>query len=177
MNTGIQDAMNLGWKLAAAVRGTAPEGLLDSYHAERHPVGAAVLRNVQAQSLLLDVGPDPAAARSLFADLVRLPEVQYLLDDLLSGMGIRYALPDSEDHPLVGLPAPGLGPELRAGRGVLMDPGRRFGDLAARWADRVDRVETGAEAMLVRPDGYVAWAGDPDGLEPAIRRWFGAPVG
>ncbi|MGW4401031.1 FAD-dependent monooxygenase [Amycolatopsis nivea] len=177
MNTGIQDAMNLGWKLAAAVRGTAPEGLLDSYHAERHPVGAAVLRNVQAQSLLLDDGPDSAAARSLFADLVRLPEVQYLLDDLLSGMGFRYTVPGSEEHPLVGLPAHDLGPELRTGRGVLVDPGGRFGALAARWADRVDRVETGAEAMLVRPDGYVAWAGDPDALEPAIRQWFGAPVG
>ncbi|WP_275295261.1 FAD-dependent monooxygenase [Amycolatopsis sp. La24] len=177
MNTGIQDAMNLGWKLAAAVRGTAPEGLLDSYHAERHPVGAAVLRNVQAQSLLLDDGPDSAAARSLFADLVGLPEVQYLLDDLLSGMGIRYAVPGSEEHPLVGLPAPDLGPELRTGRGVLADPDGQFGDLATRWADRVNRVETGAEAMLVRPDGYVAWAGDPDGLEPAIRQWFGAPVG
>ncbi|MGV9298811.1 FAD-dependent monooxygenase [Amycolatopsis sp. NPDC003676] len=176
MNAGIQDAMNLGWKLGAAIRGTAPEGLLDSYHAERHPVGAAVLRNVQAQSLLLDGGPDSAAARSLFTELVQLPEVQYLLDDMLSGMGFRYPLPGSEDHPLVGLPAHDLGPELRAGRGVLMDPGNQFGDIAARWADRVHHVETGAEAKLVRPDGYVAWAGVPDGLEPALRQWFGAPL-
>ncbi|MFD2472955.1 FAD-dependent monooxygenase [Amycolatopsis silviterrae] len=175
MNTGIQDALNLGWKLAAAVRGTASEGLLDSYHEERHPVGAAVLRNVQAQSLLLDDGPDSVAARALFADLVALPEVQHRLDDLLSGMGLRYEMPGS--HPLVGLPAHDLGPALRSGRGVLADPEGRFGEIAAAWADRVDRVETGAEARLVRPDGYVAWAGDPAGLAPAIRRWFGAPVG
>jgi len=171
MNTGIQDALNLGWKLAAAVQGWAPDGLLDSYHAERHPVGAAVLRNVQAQSLLMDNGnPDADAARAVFADLVRLPEVQRRLDDVLSGMGIRYA---DGGHPLVGLPAAGLDAELRGGRGVLADPDGQFDVLAKPWADRVVRVAAGAEAMLVRPDGYVAWAGDPDLLPTALRNWFG----
>ncbi|UOX85863.1 FAD-dependent monooxygenase [Amycolatopsis sp. FBCC-B4732] len=187
MNTGIQDALNLGWKLGAAVRGWAPEHLLDTYHAERHPVGAAVLRNVQAQSLLMDQqgtgDPDLAAAKGLFAALAELREVQYHLDDVLSGMGIRYPMPGSDDQPLVGLPAPDqhLGPVrshelLRCGRGLLIDPADRFGEVAGRWRDRVDRVGQGtdAEPMLIRPDGYVCWAGDPDGLRAALGHWFGS---
>ncbi|GHG00060.1 MULTISPECIES: FAD-dependent monooxygenase [Amycolatopsis] len=188
MNTGIQDALNLGWKLGAAVHGWAPAHLLDTYHTERHPVAAAVLRNVQAQSLLMDQEstghPDLAAARDLFADLARLRAVQDHLDDMLSGMGIRYPVPGAEGQPLVGLPAPDLqlGPIrshelLRRGRGVLIDPAGRFAEVAARWPDRVDRAGQGADAepMLIRPDGYVCWAGHPDDLEPALGHWFGAP--
>ncbi|OXM48216.1 FAD-dependent monooxygenase [Amycolatopsis alba] len=186
MNTGIQDALNLGWKLGAAVHEWAPEHLLDTYHAERHPVAAAVLRNVQAQSLMMDHegtrDPDLMAARDLFADLTRLRDVQFRLDDLLSGMGIRYPMPDAAGRPLVGLPAPDqdLGPVrshelLRRGRGVLIDPADRFAKVAARWQNRVDRVGGGAEPMLIRPDGYVCWAGDPDTLESALGHWFGAP--
>ncbi|MCE4945952.1 FAD-dependent monooxygenase [Streptomyces albulus] len=188
MNTGIQDALNLGWKLGAAVRGWAPEGLLDTYHGERHPVGAGVLRNVQAQSLLMDSegtrAPDVTAARELFAGMTRLRDVQYHLDDMLSGMGIRYAMPGAEDEPLVGLPAsePGLGPVplhelLRSGRGVLLDPADGFAEVADLWSDRVDRVSRvgGTRALLVRPDGYVCWAGGPDGPEAALGHWFGAP--
>ncbi|WP_328456614.1 FAD-dependent monooxygenase [Amycolatopsis sp. NBC_00438] len=188
MNTGIQDALNLGWKLGAAVHGWAPEHLLDSYHAERHPVAAAVLRNVQAQSLLMDQqgtgDPDLLAAKDLFATLTKLRDVQYHLDDLLSGMGIRYPLPGTEAQPLIGLPAPdlNLGPVrshelLRSGRGLLIDPAGRFAKVAAFWPDRVDRAgqDAGVEPMLIRPDGYVCWAGDPDALEPALGHWFGEP--
>ncbi|WP_211299849.1 FAD-dependent monooxygenase, partial [Amycolatopsis lexingtonensis] len=188
MNTGIQDALNLGWKLAAAVHGWAPAHLLDTYHAERHPVAAAVLRNVQAQSLLMDQqgtgDPDLTAVKELFAALTRLREVQYHLDDMLSGMGIRYPVPGAEGQPLLGLPAPDvdLGPVrshelLRRGRGVLIDPAGRFAEVAARWQDRVDRAGQGADAepMLIRPDGYVCWAGKPDDLEPALGHWFGEP--
>ncbi|ANN20037.1 3-(3-hydroxyphenyl)propionate hydroxylase [Amycolatopsis orientalis] len=188
MNTGIQDALNLGWKLGAAVHGWAPEHLLDTYHAERHPVAAAVLRNVQAQSLLMDQegtrDPDLMAVKELFAALTRLRDVQYHLDDTLSGMGIRYPMPGAGEHPLVGLPSPDLdlGPVrshelLRRGRGVLIDPADRFAEVAATWEDRVDRAGQGADAepMLIRPDGYVCWAGDPDALEPALGHWFGEP--
>ncbi|MET8996454.1 FAD-dependent monooxygenase [Amycolatopsis sp. NPDC004169] len=188
MNTGLQDALNLGWKLAAAVRGWAPEHLLDTYHAERHPVAAAVLRNVQAQSLLMDQqgtrDPDVVAVKDLFAALAHLRDVQYHLDDMLSGMGIRYPMPGAGDQPLVGLPAPDvdLGPVrshelLRPGRGVLLDPLDRFAKVAALWPDRVDRAGqgSGAEPMLIRPDGYVCWAGNPDDLEPALAHWFGEP--
>ncbi|NBH11421.1 FAD-dependent monooxygenase [Amycolatopsis sp. SID8362] len=188
MNTGIQDALNLGWKLAAAVHGWAPAHLLDTYHTERHPVGAAVLRNVQAQSLLMDQegtsDPDVTAAKDLFAALTRLRDVQYHLDDTLSGMGIRYPMPGTGTQPLVGLPAPDLdlGPVrshelLRSGRGLLIDPGRRFGKTAELWSDRVDHVGTGAdlEPMLIRPDGYVCWAGTPENLGPALGHWFGEP--
>ncbi|MEV6877468.1 FAD-dependent monooxygenase [Amycolatopsis sp. NPDC051128] len=188
MNTGIQDALNLGWKLGAAVHGWAPEHLLDTYHAERHPAAAAVLRNVQAQSLLMDWegtgDPDLAAAKDLFAALVRLLDVQYHLDDMLSGMGIRYPMPGTENQPLVGLPAPDLdlGPVrshelLRRGRGVLLDPAGRFAEVAARWQDRVHRAGQGAdtEPMLIRPDGYVCWAGNADDLEAALVHWFGEP--
>ncbi|WP_410567042.1 FAD-dependent monooxygenase [Amycolatopsis sp. cmx-4-61] len=188
MNTGIQDALNLGWKLGAAVRGWAPEHLLDTYHAERHPVAAAVLRNVQAQSLLMDQqgtgDPDLTAAMDLFAALTRLRDVQYHLDDTLSGMGLRYPMPGAGHGPLVGLPAPDLdlGPVrshelLRHGRGVLIDPLDRFAEVAALWPDRIDRAGQGAdtEPMLIRPDGYVCWAGHPDDLEPALGHWFGEP--
>lgn len=186
MNTGIQDALNLGWKLGAAVHGWAPAHLLDTYHAERHPVAAAVLRNVQAQSLLMDQqgtgDPDLTAAKDLFAALAQLRDVQYHLDDMLSGMGIRYPMPGAEEQPLIGLPAPDhdLGPVrshelLRHGRGVLIDPADRFAEVAGGWQDRVDRTGQGADAepMLIRPDGYVCWAGNPDDLEPALGHWFG----
>ncbi|MGW4527351.1 FAD-dependent monooxygenase [Amycolatopsis sp. NPDC004378] len=188
MNTGMQDALNLGWKLGAAVHGWAPEGLLDTYHEERHPVGAAVLRNVQAQSLLMDWAgtrdPDVAATRELFAALAELPQVQRHLGDLLSGMAIRYPMPGAAAHPLPGRPAPDpkvgaarLHELLRSGRGVLLDPDDALAGLAGPWSSRVDRVtgETEAEPMLVRPDGYVCWAGAPEALRPALARWFGEP--
>ncbi|MEV0264113.1 FAD-dependent monooxygenase [Streptomyces sp. NPDC050617] len=192
MNTGIQDAINLGWKLAAAVHGWAPRRLLDTYHAERHPAGAAVLRNVQAQSLLMDWqgarDPDVLAAKELFTAMARLQAVQYFLDDTLSGMGVRYPMPGAGSHPLVGLPSPdlNLGPVrvhelLRSGHGVLLDPADTFSEIAAAWSDRVRCAGQGAhtEPMLIRPDGYVCWAAGPDsdayGLESALRDWFGAP--
>jgi 2-polyprenyl-6-methoxyphenol hydroxylase-like FAD-dependent oxidoreductase len=183
MNTGIQDAFNLGWKLAAAVHGWAPADLLDSYHAERHPVGAAVLRNVQAQSLFMDWqgtrDPDVLAAKDVFRELARLPAVQHHLADLMSGMANRYPMPGTDS--LVGLPSPDLdlGSSrlhclLRPGRAVLLDPADQFAKLGDLWSARVDRVTAG-RPMLVRPDGYVCWAGSPDELEPALTRWFGEP--
>ncbi|MEU8470948.1 FAD-dependent monooxygenase [Streptomyces sp. NPDC029006] len=193
MNTGMQDALNLGWKLGAAVHGWAPENLLETYHTERHPVGAAVLRNVQAQSLLMDWAgtrdPDVAAFREIFTAMVQLPDVQNFLADTLSGIAIRYPMPGTEPHPLVGRPAPDmdlLGPVrlhalLRSGRGVLLDPADTFAEVAALWSDRVDRVGQGAdtEPMLIRPDGYVCWASSPDGgthdLERTLGHWFGEP--
>ncbi|MFI0221841.1 FAD-dependent monooxygenase [Streptomyces lydicus] len=187
MNTGMQDALNLGWKLGAAVQGWAPENLLDTYHAERHPAGAAVLRNVRAQSLLMDWDgtrdPEVLAAREIFTDMAQLPDTQRHLADLMSGMAIRYPLHGTKTHPLVGRPAPDLdlGPSrlhelLRSGHGILLDPADTFAKVAGPWSDRVDRVGQGArtEPMLIRPDGYVCWAGAAD-PEPALNRWFGEP--
>ncbi|MFF7407923.1 FAD-dependent monooxygenase [Streptomyces lydicus] len=187
MNTGMQDALNLGWKLGAAVHGWAPENLLDTYHAERHPAGAAVLRNVRAQSLLMDwAGTRDAevlAAREIFTDMAQLPDAQRHLADLMSGMAIRYPMHGTEAHSLVGRPVPDLdlGPArvhelLRSGHGILLDPADTFAGVAGRWSDRVDRVGQGArtEPMLIRPDGYVCWAGAAD-PEPALNRWFGEP--
>ncbi|MFF9645031.1 FAD-dependent monooxygenase [Kitasatospora aureofaciens] len=199
MNSGMQDAFNLGWKLGAAVRGWAPEGLLDSYHTERHLAGALVLRNVQAQSLLMDWtgsgDPEVTAARELFTELAELPEVRRRLGDLMAGTAIRYPMPDAAPHPLLGGPAPDvdLGPTrlhelLRSGRGVLLDPRGDLAGTAAPWSDRVDRFghtgHTGradrgavaAEPMLVRPDGHVCWVGVSESLRPSLARWFGAPV-
>ncbi|MEU9079103.1 FAD-dependent monooxygenase [Kitasatospora sp. NPDC048538] len=189
MNTGMQDAFNLGWKLAAVVRGRAPRHLLDTYHTERHLAGAAVLRDVQAQSLLMDWtgsgDPDVAATRELFAALAELPSVQRFLGDRLAGTATRYPMPDAGSHPLLGLPVPDadLGPArlyelLRTGRGLLLDPDGTLAGAAAPWRDRVDVVEraAGTEPLLVRPDGYACWvAGSPESLRRSLAHWFGAP--
>jgi bifunctional hydroxylase/dehydrase len=195
MNTGIQDAMNLGWKLAADVHGWAPAGLLDSYHDERHPVGARLLTNTQAQGLLFLSGDQMQPLRDVMTEMIELfPEVSRHLVGLVSQLGICYNLGQGT-HPLLGLRIPPDLPVnegkaraaevLRSGRGVLLDV---TGDAelrrtAAQWADRVDTLKAApqdeladTEAVLVRPDGYVAWASPGCGLPaPALRRWFGSP--
>jgi 2-polyprenyl-6-methoxyphenol hydroxylase-like FAD-dependent oxidoreductase len=176
MNTGMQDAANLGWKLAAAVHGWAPPGLLDSYQAERHPVGRQVLRSSGAIIRLALIGPAPLrAARNLAAAAVLdVGPIARKVTGMISGIGIGYPR-EREDHPLTGQRAPDLALDgggrlyeaLRPGRFVLV------GGAAGGWADRVDAVPAAdpGPAVLVRPDAYVAWAGaDPAG---ALRRWCG----
>ncbi|MCS5733460.1 FAD-dependent monooxygenase [Herbiconiux daphne] len=189
LNLGIQDAFNLGWKLAAEVAGWAPDGLLDSYVEERHPVAEEVLTLTRAQSELLLPDPGPQAVRRLLTELVGLDDVSRFLAEKVSGIGIRYDLggdggdrghdDKAGENPLVGCHLPDL-PLSRgtlydlthAGRGLLLD---RTGSLTASgWADRVDRapvasVELDAPAVLLRPDGYVAWVGD-DVPTPASER-------
>ncbi|MFB9376505.1 FAD-dependent monooxygenase [Kineococcus gynurae] len=189
LNLGLQDALNLGWKLAAAAAGTAPEGLLDSYHAERHPVAADVLSLTRAQSELLSTEPGPQAVRRLLTELVDLPEVNRTLVEKITAIGVRYDLGDP--HPLVGrrlrdlpLERGTLYAEFRTGGGLLLDRDARFSSSAAPWGGRVRTVAApgpvpgvGPSAgVLLRPDGHVAWVGeDPDGLRPALLRWFGPP--
>lgn len=183
MNLGLQDAFNLGWKLAADVQGWAPDGLLDSYHTERHPVGARVLQNTQAQGALNRPDEDTADLRAIFADLLRLPEVNRRLSGMVSGLDVRYEMPGGGTHPAVGgwltdleLTGPPGGPAqggacrvsglMRPARGLLLELGGQaeLGDAATRWAGRVDHVvvqageSAGMKAMLVRPDGHVCWA-------------------
>ncbi|MEU7476977.1 rifampin monooxygenase [Lentzea sp. NPDC042327] len=183
LNLGVQDAVNLGWKLAAAVRGWAPADLLDSYHAERHPVGAAVLDNTRAQVQLMTPEPGPQAVRRLLGELMDLEGVTRHLIEKITAVGIRYDF--GSDHPLVGrrlkdvrLKDGRLFELQRTARGLLLD---QTGRLSARgWADRVDHVvdvseELDVPAVLLRPDGHVAWAGDDqDDLEEVLPRWFGA---
>lgn len=186
LNLGVQDAFNLGWKLAAEIDGWAPEGLLDSYHAERHPVAAAVLDHTRAQSELMSTEPGPQAVRRLLAELMELEEVNRYLVEKITGIGIRYDFGD--DHPLVGRRLRDIGLRragrlyglMHAGRGLLLD--QTGGLSAAGWEDRVDHVvdvseELAPPAVLLRPDGYVAWAGDEQqGLRDRLRRWFGRPA-
>ncbi|TCK20263.1 rifampin monooxygenase [Pseudonocardia endophytica] len=183
LNLGIQDAVNLGWKLAAAVDGWAPEGLLDSYHAERHPVAEDVLNNTRAQTLLMTPEPGPQSVRRLMRELMSFDDVNRHLIEKITAIGIRYDL--GGGHALVGrrlrdLPL-GHGRlfELqRRGRGLLLD---RTGRLSVPgWADRIDHVVDGSDALdvpavLLRPDGHVVWTGDDqEELLASLSLWFGA---
>ncbi|WP_414720738.1 FAD-dependent monooxygenase [Streptomyces sp.] len=199
MSTGVLDAVNLGWKLAATVGGWAPDGLLDSYHDERHPAGARVLTNTRAQGMVFLGGEEADPLRALFTELLAHDEVKRHLSGMISGLDVRYDAGE-EDHPLVGRRVPPralLGDSgrtsttelLRGGQGVLLDTADdpRIRAAAEPWKVRVTsttaRPETddpflGAPSVLVRPDGHVAWAGTgPDSLQASLRRWFGAPDG
>jgi 2-polyprenyl-6-methoxyphenol hydroxylase-like FAD-dependent oxidoreductase len=185
LNLGIQDAFNLGWKLAAEVGGWAPAGLLDSYHTERHPVAADVLDNTRAQSELMSPEPGPQAVRRLVSELMDFEEVNRYLIEKITAIGIRYDV--GEGHALlgrrlrdVGLKRGRLYALMHGGRGLLLD---QTGLLSvAGWADRVDHVvdvseELDVPAALLRPDGYVAWVGDDQqDLHSQLPRWFGAAV-
>jgi 2-polyprenyl-6-methoxyphenol hydroxylase-like FAD-dependent oxidoreductase len=188
LNLGLQDAVNLGWKLAAQVNGQAPDGLLDTYDSERHPVGERVMMQSQAQVALMAPGPETDALRALFGELVQLPWVREHMAHLLAGSDVRYDVGDG--HPLAGRLFPELVLDdgrrvaelLREARPVLIDAsGGAFAAIAAAWTDRVDLVtaslmDSSLTGMLLRPDGYVAWASDSaegPGLAAALQRWFG----
>jgi hypothetical protein len=185
LNAGLQDVANLAWKLGAAVHGWAPEGLLDTYHSERYPVAERVAMQTQAQSALLAPGSKVTALRTLFEELLAAPDNRRHIANTMSGNDIRY---ERSDDPLVGALFPELSVTtadgmvrlaelLRAGRPLLLDL-TGVGAAAAGWRDRVDVVAAtcpGHPALLIRPDGFVAWAGSSEtGLVDALTRRFGA---
>jgi hypothetical protein len=185
LNLGIQDAFNLGWKLTAEVAGWAPEGLLDTYHTERHPVAADVLVNTRAQVELMSLEPGPQAARQLLSELMNFEEVSRYLIERIIAIGIRYDFGVEDGHELLGrrlrdvsLKRGRLYELMRGGRGLLLD--QTGGLSVAGWADRVDHVvdvseELDVPAVLLRPDGHVAWVGDDQrDLLGQLPRWFGA---
>jgi 2-polyprenyl-6-methoxyphenol hydroxylase-like FAD-dependent oxidoreductase len=186
LNLGIQDAFNLGWKLAAEVNGWAPEGLLDSYEAERRPVAADVLSTTRAQMELMSLEPGAQAVRRLVSELMDFEDVNRYLVEKNTAIGIRYDFgpgPELLGRRLrdVQLKQGHLYGLMHAGRGLLLDQTGRLS--VAGWADRVDHVvdvseELDVPAALLRPDGYVAWAGDDQrDLLTRLPRWFGAAVG
>ena len=215
LNVGVQDAVNLGWKLAQVVNGTSPERLLDTYHAERHPVGARVLQNTMAQVALNRVDERSRALRESTLELLAMDEPRRRIAGMISGLDVRYATPDldgegagnadgQDAHPLIGRRMPDLDLETTDGSTRvfallnnaepvllrLVEPGAF--DISP-WADRVRLVDathegawevpvvgeiTAPPAVLIRPDGYVAWAGhvtDPR-LPRALTFWFGPPA-
>ncbi|MEU8914094.1 FAD-dependent monooxygenase [Streptomyces nigrescens] len=197
LNLGIGDAMNLGWKLAATVRGRAPEGLLDTYTAERHPLGAWVLEWTRAQVALMRPESHARALRGVIAELTGTTTATTFFAKKISGVAQRYDLPG--DHPLTGRSAPDLelsdgtrlAGHLHDGLGLLLDLADDAGvrERAAGYGDRV-RIRTaacpgrpGLAGLLVRPDGCTAWAADSgaadtrDALDAALRSWFGTPDG
>jgi 2-polyprenyl-6-methoxyphenol hydroxylase-like FAD-dependent oxidoreductase len=183
LNLGLQDAVNLGWKLAATVQGWAPEGLLDTYETERRPAAERVTMHTQAQGVLVGPGPGVTALRALFGELLGDESVVRKIADLIAGADVRYAMPSGGPSDLVGRFAPDLGPATRTGRPLLVDNTGTLAGVAGPWRDRVDLVTApvmGASALLVRPDCYVAWASAdtaPDGrsLQRALTAWFGRP--
>ncbi|MCR3754012.1 FAD-dependent monooxygenase [Lentzea californiensis] len=182
LNLGLQDAVNLGWKLAGQVRGWAPGALLDTYHAERHPVAADVLDNTRAQVALASSEPGAQAVRRLLTELMDINEVNRRLIEKITAIGIRYDLgpgPGLLGRRLrdVGLAQGRLYDHLRGGRGLVLDRTGRLN--AGGWLDRVDVVtDPGAAldvpALLLRPDGHVAWIGEHQhDLDDHLSRWFG----
>lgn len=190
LNLGLGDAMNLGWKLAATLRGDAPEGLLDSYTSERHPVGARILDWSRAQVALMRPRPPSRALEAIFRDLLGTRDGATYFAEQLWGVSLRYEL--GEEHPLVGRSCPDfeledgtrLGTLLRAGTGLLLDFDRQapLQALDGLWGEQVRYVardakdRLGLSALLVRPDGVVAWASDtapsPEAFTRAAARWF-----
>jgi hypothetical protein len=199
LNIGVQDAVNLGWKLAQVVRGTAAEGLLDTYHGERHPVAARVLQNTMAQTALTRGDARTGALRATMSELLSLDEARKLIAAMISGLDVHYDL--GEGHPLLGRRMPDLdlstadGPLrvftlLHEARPVLLNLGEPGGPGITRWADRVQSIDatyagmwelpvlgavTAPAAVLIRPDGHVAWVGEGTnpGLTDALTTWFG----
>lgn len=197
LNLGVQDAVNLGWKLAAEVRGWAPAGLLDSYHTEQHPVAARALDNIRVQVDVMFPSPDNEPLRRTFTSLLEIPEVNRYMAGLVAGLDVRYPMGGPE-HPLLGtrmvdvqLPVNGgtrwFTELLHDGRGALVTTDRRHAEAARPWLPRVTVTEIGAlpevaaDAVLVRPDGYVCWAAGEDAsgddsldrLPVALGHWFG----
>jgi flavin-dependent dehydrogenase len=202
LQTGVQDAVNLGWKLAQVVKGRSPESLLDTYHAERHPVAARVLRNTMASVALRHPDERTKALRDTMSELLGMDEPRKRFAAMMSGLDIHYDL--GEGHPLLGRRMPDLdlvtaaGPLqlftlLRDARPVLLNLGEPGGFGISPWADRVQLIDakytgpwelpaigavTAPTAVLIRPDGYVAWVGELTqvGLADALTTWFGPPT-
>ncbi|HEY9415425.1 MAG TPA: FAD-dependent monooxygenase [Pseudonocardia sp.] len=194
LNLGIQDAFNLGWKLAAAVKGWAPDGLLDTYQVERHPVAAAVLDHTRAQMHLMSLEPGAQAVRRLMSELMAYEDVNRHVITKITAIGIRYDLGGNgsgdragDRHELVGTRLRDVGlkqgrlyERMHSGRGLLLDQVGRLS--VAGWEDRVDHIvdvseELDVPALLVRPDGHVVWVADGrSDLGTQLARWFGAPV-
>jgi hypothetical protein len=202
LQMGVQDAENLGWKLAQVIKGTTPESILDTYYAERHPITARVLRITMAQTALLRCDDRIDALREAMSELLGMDEPRRRFAAIVSGLDIRYDL--GEGHPLLGRRMPDLdlvtttgslraSTLLHGARPVLLNLGESGGFDITPWADRVRSVDAkyvgqwelpvlGAApaptAVLVRPDGYVAWVGDQNymGLCDALTTWFGPPA-
>jgi 3-(3-hydroxy-phenyl)propionate hydroxylase len=202
LGTGVQDAVNLGWKLAQVVNETSPESLLDTYHAERHPVAARVLRNTMAQTALLRFDERIDALRDTMSELLSMDEPRKRFAAMISGLDVHYD--PGEGHPLVGRRMPDLdlvtadGPLrvftlLHDARPVLLNLGEPGGLDITPWANRVRLIDaeyvgvwelpvvgavSAPTAVLIRPDGHVAWVGDGTdlGLPDALTTWFGPPT-
>lgn len=203
LNTGVQDAVNLGWKLAQVVKQTSSDDLLDTYHAERHPVAATVLHNTMAQVALLRSDDRTNALRDITSELLQMDEPRKRIAAMTTGLDVHYDL--GEGHPLLGRRMPDLdlataeGPQrayklLHDARPVLLNLGESGVFDVTSWGDRVKLIDarfagawelpvigevTAPTAILIRPDGHVAWVGDATqaGLNNALTTWFGPPTG
>lgn len=184
LNLGIQDAFNLGWKLAAEIKGWAPKGLLESYFTERHPVAEGVLTLTRAQSELISSEPGPQAVRQLLTDLMAVEGVSRFLAEKITGIGIRYDFGEGPEllgrrHRDISLSQGRLYELGRHGRGLLLDTTGKLS--VAGWTDRIDHIrlasgELDVPAILLRPDGHVAWIGeDQTDLIHHVPTWFGSP--